>query len=268
MVKKLLGYEIKYYLHIVIFYLPVTFLMGLIVRIVQFFKTDHYIYDFLFSSSLLLLYVASAVALIATLVLAVVRFYKNLYSAEGYLTFALPVNNHQIIISKLLGFIIFQVITFVSVALGWIVAFIGVGSVWETIKYLFELIASIPEKGQVALIIIEIIILGALLAITSPLIYYSCITIGQTAKKHKILLSIGIYYGYSVILQILSTVFSIILMLMGTSGLFESLGIWISNHPFASIHIFFWVIILIIAGVGVLLYTVIYKIMTNKLNLE
>ena len=70
MVKKLLGYEIKYYLKIVVFYLPITILMGFLVRIIQFFKTDHFIYDLLLSSSMMLLYVATIVTVCATTVLA------------------------------------------------------------------------------------------------------------------------------------------------------------------------------------------------------
>ena len=268
MVKKLLGYEIKYYLKIVVFYLPVTILMGLLVRFVQFFKIDHYIYDFLFSSSILLLYIGSAVTLIATLVLAVVRFYKNLYSAEGYLTFSLPINNHQIIISKIIGYVIFQAISVVAVIIGWCIAFIGVKEVWSVVGNIFSLFGQIPNKVHLALFILEIIILIALSSLVNPLLYYSCITLGQIAKKHKILFSIGIYYGYTIIVQVLATAFSIVIMLMGTAGAFESLSIWIGNHPYAALHIFFCTTIIAFVGIGALFYFITYRIMTNKLNLE
>ena len=268
MVKKLLGYEIKYYLKIVVFYLPITILMGFLVRIIQFFKTDHFIYDLLLSSSMMLLYVATIVTVCATTVLAVIRFYKNLYSSEGYLTFALPVNNHQHIISKILGYVIFELLSVAAVIIGWIIAFIGVKEFWDIFSSFFTVLGQIPNKVHLFIYIIEIIIMFALSVCINPLLYYSCITIGQLAKKHKILLSIGVYYGYSIIVQVLATIFSIVIMLMGTAGAFEHLGIWIGNHPYAILHIFFCSTIIITAGIGVLFYYITYKIMTHKLNLE
>ena len=95
MVKKLLKQEYKYYIRTLIFILPAVLLLGISVRILQFFETDHYVYWLLFGGAFLIFTVGSCAALIATEVLAVVRFYKNMYSSEGYLTFTLPVSTHQ-----------------------------------------------------------------------------------------------------------------------------------------------------------------------------
>ena len=106
MVKKLLKQEYKYYIRTFIFILPAILLLGLSVRVIQFFEVNHFLYYLAFGGLLVMFFGGSAAVIIAAEVLAIVRFYKNMYSTEGYLTFTLPVTNHQHLISKLIAHVI------------------------------------------------------------------------------------------------------------------------------------------------------------------
>ena len=56
--------------------------------------------SFVFSLSLI-------AAVVTTVVLMILRFYRNLMTDEGYLMFPLPVNRHQLIWSKLLSALLY-----------------------------------------------------------------------------------------------------------------------------------------------------------------
>ena len=71
------------------------------------------------------------------------------------------------------------------------------------------------------------------------MLYYACISIGQTAKKNRILLAIGVYYIYTIIVQVISTVFSVVFSLLSVSGVLDSLLIRISENPFPASDISF-----------------------------
>jgi hypothetical protein len=114
--------------------------------------------------------------------------------------------------------------------------------------------------------LLELLIILFLSFILKPIQYYAFISIGQTAKKNRILLAIGAGYLYIVILQVLSTVALMIIAFL--SPTFDFIGDFVINHPMAFIHVCLWIIILIYGLLNVLFYTVNIKIMNKKLNLE
>ncbi len=269
MVKKLLKYELTYYLRILIFVFPIILMMGICVRILQIFQSDHPIYMMLFMSIIGMMLFASYICLLFPLVLAVIRFYKNMYSTEGYLTFTLPVSTNQHIFTKIFGYVIFELASILVIAISWLIAFIGLyPEVGIKVSEFLTIAVSKVNIVHIIIYIIEILIMLAVNLFTSPLIYYSCISIGQLAKKNRILLAIGVYYIYTVIIQVICTVLSVFSSIAMEFGIFDGIENFSTNHPYAFFHIIFWIVILINAGVGALLYFVNYKIMTNKLNLE
>ena len=101
MVKKLLKYEFAFYFKRL---LPLGLMVlgtALLNRILQFFESDNTPYRIMFGSSVALLVIAIAASLIGTLVIAVGRFYRNIFSNEGYLTMSLPVSSEQHLTAKL-----------------------------------------------------------------------------------------------------------------------------------------------------------------------
>lgn len=271
MVKKLLKQEYNYYVRILVFIWPAVLLLGLSCRFVQFFKTDHEIYYLLLGLSIMLFYVSCIAAILAVEVLAVVRFYKNMYSTEGYLTFTLPVNNHQHILAKLIAHVVSIAITVIVVALGAIIALSGVEGLSEILPELGEaigLIYSGEHLGHAITITLELVLLSFVSMFSGPLLSYCCISIGQLAKKNRILLAIGAYYLYSVICQVLGTILGIVISILAALGAFEGLGQIVAQNPLPTVHICLWILIVFTVGLSALFYYINIRIMNNKLNLE
>ena len=101
---------------------------------------------------------------------------------------------------------------------------------------------------------------------------YGCITVGQTAKKHRILKAIGAYYVYHIARQTLGTVLSIILVSIeipdvpDVSGDVPELVDKLGN--IIAVHIVLVGVILFFAAVCAVLWAITQHIMTKKLNLE
>ena len=157
------------------------------------------------------------------------------------------------------------------VLLSWIIAFVGTEGFNLFMAELSSLFAEInfgPYIGHIIFFVLEFIILIVVSLFASPLTYYSCISIGQLAKKNRILLAIGVYYLFGVIVNVISTVFSMIVSIIGMVGGFDGLVPIIEAHPFAFAHTMIWIIIIISAGLVALFYFINIRIMTRKLNLE
>lgn len=155
---------------------------------------------------------------VATHVILIIRYYKNKFSDEGYLTFTLPVNCHQIFLSSLLNMVIWTVISGVVLAAAIsIILLVGTAQkglinteIFEALFWdISELWANSQETMgttmgplQLISVIVELV--------AEPVIIMTCITIGAVyAKKHKILVAFGAYYLISMVSGVVST------MLMG-----------------------------------------------------
>ena len=100
------------------------------------------------------------------------------------------------------------------------------------------------------------------------LVYYSCITIGQTAKKNRIIMSFLAYFVYYIITQVFGTIFAIAGMIFSEAGAIIRLMEVICNHPYTSAHIIFATLIAFFTVLCVVFYFVNRHIMNRKLNLE
>ena len=133
------------------------------------------------------------------------RFYKNLFTDEGYLTFTLPVSRAKLLASKTLNALIwlFGSGAVVSVC---ILEFVLIAAPQE----LRELLSTIPISGW-WLPYIPLVIFAALMLswCTISLVQF-CITTGAViAKKHKLLAAFGIYYLISMISSFCWQIFAI-----------------------------------------------------------
>lgn len=271
MVKKLFKHEFIYYFRTFALFLPIVLVIGVMARVFRFFENfDSVLVDIVIFSSASMLVVACFALLMLSVVVAVVRFYKNMYSAEGYLTFTLPVNNAQHIFVKLLTAICCQAICLLTVILAAIIAISG-----EPLKeFLLMLTAGISEFyediGAVSFIafVFDIIVIALLSVAGNMLLYYACITVGQTAKKNRILMAVGAYFIYYVATQVISTVIVMIFTVLGMSGVFDGIVMWLDDHMILTMHLTMGVSIVIYAAMAVAFWFVTQSIMTKKLNLE
>ncbi len=266
MVKKLFKYEFIYYFRTLGLFLPVIPILGIMVRIFRSFKLGEIVTLLTVGSSGLLCYLGAMALIVTTTILGIVRFYKNMYSAEGYLTFTLPVTCTQHILVKLITLVIFELLAFVSIGIGALIALSGEPLV-AFFGFMRELFAPIPAIHG-TFYAIELVLLIAVGIFSTPLLYYTCITIGQTAKKNRILLAVGVYFAYYTIMQVLTTIGMVVLSVSTSLGLLDGLLVWIESNAHILLHFVFTGITVFSAAICVLYYFVTHRIMSRKLNLE
>jgi len=222
-------------------------------------------------SMLVMMFMIFAVAayVIAVVIILAVRFYKHHFSDEGYLTFTLPASSHQLLLSSICNILIWQIISSV-------VALISVALIMTPV---FSLMSE--EMGMTQLIFNESFLemmysdLGiqysgwyTVLRIVTVVVTYvgglmlmlTSVTIGSViAKKHKILASIGIYYGINMAMSILTSVLSFAALIgdVWVSENVESISMYLSSAVPAVLYLF-------IAVGG---YFLMHHLVDKKLNL-
>jgi hypothetical protein len=165
---------------------------------------------------------------ILSLVLIFIRYYKNFFSDEGYLTFTLPVSRRTLMLSKIIS--------------GWLAlgASTGVCLVNYIVKSCIENINLTPPPPEYPMepiqnfeifygliFLLEVIIGAALMLLCILLFLYACITFAyMIVRKGKLIAAIGISYGAT------SSLFTSVqlFLIMGIS----SLGSWLS--PFSMVN--------------------------------
>ena len=271
MVKKLIKNEFIYYLRTLGLALPIVLAMGIMTRIFALFRNGNVINEIAIFSSTAMFIIASIALIVLSTVISVVRFYKNMYSSEGYLTFTLPVTNHQHLLVKLCVAMVCQAACFITVFLALGIASFEVVdgfNIFKLVGYLFDYLFSSYGTANALFYIIEGIFILFFGSAFSFLLYYACITVGQTAKKNRILMAVGAYFIYYVATQVISTVLVMIVTLLGLSGSLDVIFEWIAEHPMEMLHIYMTVGAIVYAAFAVAGYFVTHSIMTKKLNLE
>lgn len=175
--------------------------------------------------TLLLLFLGLIAYGIGTEIYLLIRFYKNKFTDEGYLTFTLPVNSHQIFLSSLAYILIWQVISIVTTLAAVVIAitfgtaqtglvnteaFTVMGEIGEVFIELFRTVGS--EEYLVLTELKELFkwLAGILLMMTS-------VTVGAIiTKRLKLLVAVGIYYGANMVIGMITGFISIFSMLAPT----------------------------------------------------
>lgn len=219
-------------------------------------------------------FVSLVIYVVAVSYVLLFRFYKNKFTDEGYLTFTLPVNSHQIFLSSALNMLIWWVISIVLMVILFacmilfgtatdglvnmdiIRSFKNMEYVWEALGEIFGQILG-ESYGVLGLVTVVVT------PVYSVVLWMTCITLGAVvAKKHKILAAIGISYGANVVLNIVSSVVSVLpsLILIGNP-----------NPGEAEMQAYFTlssvVQLVLLAGVAVGGYFLSTHLMKHKLNL-
>ncbi len=169
-----------------------------------------------FAIPLLLLYVLSIVAFSSvTIIYIYVRFYKNLYTAEGYLMHTLPVTPMQLFHSKLIvGFSWFCLNSLLStlsfMALGFAAGFhLEAANInYDAFNMNFNPFVSFADifGYPLPIFLLWTLALLVLSAFSSILMGYVSILLGQQMERNKLAASIAIYFGIYMVIQIISSV--------------------------------------------------------------
>lgn len=206
-----------------------------------------------------------------TQILIFIRYYRNFFTDEGYLTFTLPAKRETLLNSKVLAGLISMVATGGVCALNCCIMYeivfheyIRSGEFAQEVSAFFREIPS-DAVGYLLIYGVEALIIIGLLLLLSVLFLYCCITFGSMiVKKGKLLAAIGIYYGAN---SFFTT--AIQLMLILGAG---SIAVWmepITEQQLPSIvALIFLLIILFLAVLCALAYAFTHWMLGRKLNLS
>lgn len=209
--------------------------------------------------------IAISAAGISTSVYLYIRFYKTMYTDEGYLTHTLPVSANMHIISKLLIAVFWTMVSStvmlisVIILLIYIMAALSDAPILETFLVMTTAFSEFNINISGVLFAIELIVITLISSFGSILMGYVAISIGQLVQKHKIGTSILIYFGFYMAMQ---TVCSIIMLPMMTISIVSGTS---SFYLFNSVVIATGIVYAILS---VVLYFVILHITKKKLNLD
>ncbi len=151
---------------------------------------------------------AVTLSLAASVFYALWRYYRSRFTEEGYLTYTLPVNNHQLMLSSILASVLEILLVGLATVAAMAMAFgiFAAGLPWNEVDSTSwgllwsrwgELLDSLrPVASDVLLVLLNMVLMGLATLLTLML----AVTIGATAaKKHPILLAIAVYYGLSLV---------------------------------------------------------------------
>lgn len=220
-------------------------------------------------SMFLLYYMAIIVCCVGITVYMAVRFYKSMFTDEGYLTHTLPVTSHQLLLSKVITMIVWNLISMIGVVISLLILF---GSVYvfllDNINNLgYELRSMMHELAQLAelkgflglmfttfFMVIASIFGGTMMVVGS-------ISIGQMLRKHRILGAIGAYFGINTIFQIISTTVMIPVM-FGAAMTMDQ------GDLFSAYNVIYGIISFVSIAFGVGLYFLSEYLIRRQLDLE
>jgi len=206
-----------------------------------------------------------------------VRFYKTMYTDEGYLTHTLPVTKHQILVGKIFVSGIWSLIialgVFVSVMslmLFMVGAFMPEGytfaELWEEFSYFWDDFDDMFREifgttfGNYSLLMLISVILGPFTTIT---ILFGAISIGQLFTKHRVLMAIVSYVGILIVENLISSAIQSAVSIRQMARSITDRGL---VGGYLNVTMFTSLLIPLLLAVG--LYVVSYYVTDRRLNME
>ncbi|KSV57798.1 hypothetical protein [Acetivibrio ethanolgignens] len=214
---------------------------------------------------------AFVVALIAIAVasglLIIYRFYKNLITNEGYLMHTLPVKTSQLIWSKAIAAILWTIASGIVIFLAIILLIIGTPGWREFMSEILKLISTFFQyygaNADVWLLFVEILLAFILGSLSNIFMIYSSISLGQLITKHKILGAFGAYFLLNAALQFISS----LLMLPFINKFMDSVDA-VDSVPALFSHYLMPIALVYTAILAIIFYFTTSYVFKKKLNLE
>lgn len=231
--------------------------------------------------TLLLYFVMLAAVAIGIIAYLGLRFYRTMYTSEGYLTHTLPVTEGRLLFAKTfisgIWTLIISLATIVSVFFLFVFmvgALLPAGytmaDFWEEFQEFYSQYFSVmisemeAELGMnFSLYLIYLIISLLLGSFAGIMTLFGAISMGQLFAKHRVLMAIVSYIGISMVRGIFTSIVQAVITGIYVSNAGDSpaiLGSYINTNSIVSL-----VITLLFGGV---LYLVSWLVNTRKLNLE
>ncbi|MBQ6714324.1 MAG: hypothetical protein IJN15_02105 [Clostridia bacterium] len=269
MVKKLIKHELIYYSRNLLLAEVIIIAFGFLNRFIQLFENDTDVYSTLFSTSLVTLVIGCFLCPLFALILSVIRFYRNFYASEGYLTFTLPVTVNQHLIAKIITAFVAQFSAILTILIALAAASMG-DLLNEVVKAIIFLIKELYNNigNQIWLYTFEILLLISVFTVSGFLFYFCCISLGQRSKRNRILAAVLIYFGFNVVSQFIASFVSLGVSLAAMNIDFTWFSDLLKTHPYTTTHIILLIITLLAASWVALMYFIIHRNTSKKLNLE
>ncbi len=194
-----------------------------------------------------------------TTILLYVRFYKNLLTDEGYLMFTLPVKTNDLVLSKLIISCFFTIASIIGVILS-LLALAYASGHYDTVKAGINYICEelVRESGLAApFLFIIAAVLVILSVVSSIVLVYFAIALGQLFTSHRIIGAFVSYGAIYVVMEILLFALMMVFVLINGSGYMD--------EPDFALFLGMTIFISILTAAG---YLGTINILKKKLNLE
>ena len=206
-------------------------------------------------------------SLVFTWVFIAYRFYKSVFTEQGYLTNTLPVTQQQIIVAKGLVGVIWQIINLILVLISFFIIAAtpeDLGMIFKAIPDIFKLFVNYDMGVTMWMLLVAAI----LSPFTMVLEMYMCVAIGNLLNGHKVLGAVGTYAGIYVVQQIIAIiVMACSSMGYGSKALGETTS-QVEGWAFSFINVNLLMAIILSVIIVVVGKMVTKHIMTKKLNLQ
>lgn len=197
------------------------------------------------------------------------RFYKNLFTDEGYLMNTLPTRPVNLVFSKLLNALIWMLFTLVVAGFSWYLAVGHLEGLTNLIDQLKDTIMNLFLSNQAAiheqlgvpiwLFLVEFVVFLLCWFARFTVSWYFAIAFGQLLwKNHKVLGAIGAYLLLAIASNIVSTIYMGILGKALTNVATNGLAMQFTMLGNAALSLI----------ITALLYWAVTAIMKNRLNLD
>lgn len=268
MLGKLLKYEVKATARTLLPLYGAMIVFAMINRIFtsngHLINTANVLFGFTAVIMAMLYSIIMAATFVMTFIIMIQRYYKNLLGDEGYLMHTLPVRPAHHITTKLIvsvfWFICTAIVTFISI----VIIVYEPGMIKTAFQSLSILFINFKEELGFSpyIALIEMLLIGLSVSITSILLIYCSISIGHLANKHRKLTSFGAFLAITFIVEFLFAC-------IGTALDDTAFAIWFSNlDPTPGVHYFTLICIAINGLVSTVYFTISNYVMKNKLNLD
>ncbi len=273
MVRKLIRYDFQSYFRLLFPVQLIILGIALLNRIIQFFEPPTGAPDIAasayqagFVATLVLYIVSIIVCFVMTVIVGIVRFYQGMYTNEGYLMHTLPVTPTQHIFAKLLTSVIFFLGSALAAFLSFMIITAGQVNIEVFKAFFYFMNRYIQSSGfDGVLYIFEILLLLCVSLFHIFIKFYFCLSVGQLAKRKKVLLAFGVFFGIYAAKQIIGTVLIVTMTL--SRNLISLISNWLSAYGPLAMHIMIWISIVIYSAAALVYFFITRYIMSKKLNL-
>lgn len=210
MVGKLMKHELRAILRVLMWFMIAVALLSALVRIFAELDANVDLNDSITlaiaqTTATTFWYLSLFALGFAGTIMCLVRYFRSLFTGEGYMTFSLPVSPTKLLVAKFLSALVVTVACFAEIAVCLFIALSGRETQYllEDLSAFFETVGefyrSYPSLAAEATVL-------AVVAIPSEIVYLFLVaSIGQLFTKHRVGITFFLYYASAFLLGMLSS---------------------------------------------------------------